>query len=88
MLDITLFTFCSGNKLDSFIIQILFDIIYYSSEVRKNHKYEGLSDPYIFQTIAVESSGVIGAHTDVFIAQLGHMTTSISGEHCEAEFLS
>ena len=27
--------------------------------VLKSHKYEGLSDQYIYQAIAVESSGVI-----------------------------
>ena len=58
-----------------------------SSEVRKSHKYEGLCDPCIFQAIAVESTGVFGRGTDAFISRLGHLTTSISGERSEAEFV-
>ena len=58
-----------------------------SAEVRKNLKYEGLCDRYIFQAIAIETSCVFGRDTNAFIFRLGHLTTSISGERCEAEFL-
>ena len=51
-----------------------------SAEVCKNHKYEGLCDQYIFQVIAVESSGVIGQDTDTFNGWFGHLNTSISRE--------
>ena len=44
-----------------------------SAEVRKNLKYEGLCDRYIFQAIAIET--------------INHIITSISGERREAEFL-
>ena len=40
-----------------------------------------------FQAIIIESYGVFGRDTDAFIYRLGHLTTSISGERCEAEFL-
>ena len=58
-----------------------------SSEVRKNLKYEGLCDRYIFQAIAIETSCVFGRDTNAFISQMGHLTTSISGERRKAEFL-
>ena len=58
-----------------------------STEVRKSLKYEGLFDRCIFQANAIESSGVFGRDTDAFISRLGHLTTSISGERLEAEFL-
>ena len=58
-----------------------------STEVSKSHKYEGVCDGYIFQVIAFESSGLFGRDPDAFISQLGQLTTSISGERREAEFL-
>ena len=57
-----------------------------SAEECKSLRYEGLCDRYIFQAIAIESSGVLGRDTDAFISLLGHLTTSISGERREAEF--
>ena len=56
-----------------------------SAEVRKNLKYEGLCDRYIFQAIAIETSCVFGRDTNAFISRLGHLATS--GERREAEFL-
>ena len=56
----------------------------HSNEVRKSHEYDGLSDPYIFHTIAVESSGVRGTDTDVFIARLGPLAISTWSEGREA----
>ena len=58
-----------------------------SADVRTSQKYVGLYDRYIFQAIAIESSGVFGRDADAFISRLGHLTTSISGERREAEFL-
>ena len=58
-----------------------------SVEVRKNLKLEKLCDRYIFQAIAIESSSVFGRDRNAFISRLGHLTTSISGERREAEFL-
>ena len=58
-----------------------------SAEVRKNLRYEGLCDRYIFQAIAIETSCVFGRDTNAFISRLGHLATSISGERREAEFL-
>ena len=57
-----------------------------SAEVRKNHKYEGLCDRYIFQAIAVETSCVFGRDTNAFISRLDHLTTSINGERRELSF--
>ena len=39
-----------------------------SAEDRKNLKYEGLCDRYIFQVIAIETSCVFGRYTNVFIS--------------------
>ena len=39
------------------------------------------------QTIAAEFLGVVGRDIGAFIARLGHLTASLSSEHCEAEFL-
>ena len=58
-----------------------------SAEVRKNLRHEGLCDRYIFQAIAIETSCVLGRDTNAFISRLGHLTTTISGERREAEFL-
>ena len=58
-----------------------------SAEVRKNLKYEGLCDRYIFQANAIETSCVFERDTNAFISRLGHLTTSINGERREAEFL-
>ena len=58
-----------------------------SAEVRTNIKYEGLCDRYIFQAIAIESSGVLERDPNAFISRLCHLTTSISGERREAELL-
>ena len=57
-----------------------------SAEVRKNLKYEGLCNRYIFQAIAIKSSGVFGRDTDAFISRLGHLTTSISGDVAKLKF--
>ena len=59
----------------------------HSAEVCKNLKYEGLCDRYIFQAITIESTGVFGQDTGAFVSRLDHLTTSISGELCVAEFL-
>ena len=45
--------------------------------LKKLNSCEGLCDRYIFQEIAIESSGVLGRDTDAFISRLGHLTTSI-----------
>ena len=58
-----------------------------SAEERKSLKYVGSCDRFISHAIAIESSGVLGRDTDAFVSRLGHLTTSISGERCEAEFL-
>ena len=58
-----------------------------SAEVRKILKYELLCDRYIFQAIAIETSSVFGRDINAFISRLGHLTTSISGERREAEFI-
>ena len=58
-----------------------------SAEVCKNLKYEGLCGGYILQAIAIETSCVFGRDTNAFIFRLGHLSTSVSGEHREAEFL-
>ena len=43
-------------------------------------------DRYIFQAIAIEYSGVWTRYKRLHFP-LGHLTTPISGEHREAEFL-
>ena len=58
-----------------------------SAEVHKNLKYEWLCDRYIFQAMAIETSCVFGRDTNAFIFRLDHLTTSISGERRQAEFL-
>ena len=47
----------------------------HSAEVRKNLRYEGLCDRYIFQAIAIETSCVFGRDTNAFISRLGHLAT-------------
>ena len=71
---------CENPKFSFKSIKIL---IINSISWSKNNK----TNRYIFQAIAIETSCVFGQDTNAFISRLGHLTTSISGERREAEFL-
>ena len=57
---------------------------------RENHKrskYQSLTDRYIFQPVAVETMGVLGASTLTFLRQLGRRITAQTGEKRESTWL-
>ena len=58
-----------------------------AAEDRKRERYSELSERYIFQPLAVETSGVLGPSSGKFLAQLGQRITSVTGERRELEWL-
>ena len=58
-----------------------------SAEERKRSRYQGLTDRYIFQPVAVETTGVLGASTLTFLRQLGKRITAQTGEKRETAWL-
>ena len=58
-----------------------------NAEERKRGRYQALADRYIFQPVAVETTGVLGASTLTFLRQLGKRITSQTGEKRETAWL-
>ena len=58
-----------------------------NAEERKRSRYQALADRYIFQPVAVETTGVLGASTLTFLRQLGKRITSQTGEKRETAWL-
>ena len=58
-----------------------------NAEERKRSRYQALADRYIFQPVAVEATGVLGASTLTFLRQLGKRITSQTGEKRETAWL-
>ena len=58
-----------------------------AAEDCKRERYSELSERYIFQPLAVETSGVLGPSSGKFLAQLGQRITSVTGERRESEWL-
>ena len=59
-----------------------------AAEVLKAHKYSELSDNYIFQPVAFETSGAAGPDSRLFIKKLGRMLVQSSGDVREHAFLN
>ena len=58
-----------------------------NAEERKCGRYQGLTDRYIFQPVAVETTGVLGTSTLSFLRQLGKRITAQTGEKRETAWL-
>ena len=57
------------------------------AEINKQQKYINLSDRYIFQAVAVETTGVFGNSTRTFLKELGRRMTSETGDSREGAWL-
>ena len=57
------------------------------AEREKRRKYRALSHRYIFEPVAVESSGVLGSTTLPFLRGLGRRISSRTGESRETSWL-
>jgi len=58
-----------------------------SAANRKESKYSGLLQEYIFQPVALESLGVASSSTALFLSDLGRRISLVSGESREELFL-
>ena len=57
------------------------------AEANKRQKYQLLTDRYIFQPVAVETTGVIGSTTKAFLKELGRRMASETGDIHEGAWL-
>ena len=57
------------------------------AESRKRYKYTSITDRFDFQPIAVETSGVFGESTHVFLCNLGSRIASAKGDVRERSWL-
>ena len=75
-------TFCSGSVIDSALEP---GSAAARAEELKREKYRSLTDRYVFEPVAVETTGVFGPSTQIFLrhlwgnASLGRLVTS--GRH-------
>ena len=58
-----------------------------AAEERKRRKYEGIGDVYIFEPIAVETTGVLGPSTAKLIKLIGGKMAQESGDPRETSWL-
>ena len=58
-----------------------------AAEQRKRQKYSGLTDRYLFEPIAVETTGVLGPSTTVFLQRLGKRISARTGNKRETSWL-
>ena len=57
------------------------------AERLKTEKYRNLADRYIFQPVSVETAGVFGSSTKLFLAELGRRMTEETGDAREETWL-
>ena len=57
------------------------------AEDRKTEKYRDLGDRYMFQPVAVETTGVYGPRTLQFLKELGKRITTQTGDAREGSWL-
>ena len=57
------------------------------AEQRKREKYAGLSDRYIFEPVAIETTGVLGTSTACFVRGLGKRIAAQTGDKRESRWL-
>ena len=58
-----------------------------AAEDRKRNKYSGITDRYLFEPVAVETTRVFGSSTQTFLHHLGTRITEQSGERRETSWL-
>ena len=57
------------------------------AEQWKRDKYASLADRYLFEPVAIETSGVLGTSTSAFIRGLGMRITARTGDKRETRWL-
>ena len=57
------------------------------AEMRKRQKYERLDDAYIFEPVAIETTGVYGHSTTVILKLIGRRLVELTGEPRESVWL-
>ena len=57
------------------------------AEAHKRSHYASLSGSYVFEPVAIETSGVFGKSTSRFISELGHRLTGVTGDKREVSWL-
>ena len=57
------------------------------AEMRKRLKYERLGDAYIFEPVAIETTGVYGPSTTVILKLIDHRLVELTGELRESVWL-
>ena len=58
-----------------------------AAEARKREHYRGLMDRYYFEPIAVETTGVLGPSTSIFLRRLGKQVSAATGDPREVAWL-
>ena len=58
-----------------------------AAEVRKCGRYRGLTDRYLFQPVAIETTGVFGPSTLTFLRELGKRISARTGDKRETSWL-
>ena len=58
-----------------------------AAEAKKRNKYQNLTDRYLFQPIAVETTGVFGDNTRTFLKELGRRMAAETGDRREGAWL-
>ena len=57
------------------------------AEVRKRRKYAGLGEAYMFEPIAIETTGVYGATTAIIVKEIGRRIYQATGDVRESSWL-
>ena len=80
---------CSDTFASTYVNQCALQVGHAAdhAEREKNAKYQDLMDRYIFQPIAVETTGVMGKSTNNFLKELGRRMTAETGDPREGEWL-
>ena len=58
-----------------------------AAEERKRVRYQGITDRYLFEPVAIETTGVVGPETRMFLQHLGKRITAHSGDRRETAWL-
>ena len=77
-------TFCSSHVMQAAIEP---GSAAAAAEHRKREKYTALTDRYLFEPVAVETTGVLGPSTSVFLRRLGKKITARTGNKRETSWL-
>ena len=58
------------------------------AEARKRTRYAGITDRYLFEPVAIETSGAVGSTTRAFLQYLGSRISAQTGDRRETSWLS